>query len=348
MTAEPKQPIRGLLREELAERLKEMGEPAFRAEQIRHWLYRRPAETWEEMRNVPNALREKLERAFDLSSIEIVQTRTSDSGARKLLCRLRDGEFVEEVLIPAPNRRTVCLSSQVGCAFDCAFCASGKTGKIRNLSAGEIVDQAVAAQRLYGERLTNVVFMGVGEPFDNYDEVLRAIRLLNDPDGFGLGARRITISTCGVVPGIKRLEKEGLQVELSVSLHAPTDAIRDRIMPVNRKWPLDELMAACQAYVRKTRRIVTFEYVLIRDVNDSDDACRRLVERLRRFPCRANLIPYGEIAEYAGRPAPRERFERFARELERAGINVTVRRSKGGDVDAACGQLRSRHARKNA
>ena len=254
-------------------------------------------------------------------------------------------QLIEEVLIPAEERRTVCVSSQVGCKFGCVFCASGQNGVKRNLIAGEIVGEFLAAQRAYGERVTNVVFMGIGEPFDNYDEVMKAIRIINDPEGIGLGARRITISTCGVIPGIERLAQEGLQVELSVSLHAPSDPIRDELMPVNATWAIDELIACCERYTIVTKRIITFEYTMIDGVNDTERDCRELVLRLGRFPCRVNLIPLSEIEEYEGKTSTREKLEHFVFELEKAGINTTVRWSKGIDVNAACGQLRSQHER---
>ena len=337
--------IYGLYRSELEAWLKERGEPGFRAKQIWEWLYRNPVASWDEMRNLPKGLRGALEDAFVLMPLTEVEVSSSNTGTRKILSRLQDGELIEEVLIPADERRTVCVSSQVGCMFGCVFCASGQNGVKRNLAAGEIVGEFLAAQRVYGERVTNVVFMGIGEPFDNYDEVLRAIRILNDPDGIGLGARRITISTCGVIPGIERLAKEGLQVELSVSLHAPSDPVRDALMPVNATWAIDELLACCERYTRETKRIITFEYTMIRDVNDTERDCRELVARLSRFPCRVNLIPLSEIEEYEGKTSRRETVEHFVGELEKTGINTTVRWSKGIDVNAACGQLRSTHER---
>jgi 23S rRNA (adenine2503-C2)-methyltransferase len=334
--------IHGVFLAELQDWIEQAGEKKFRAKQIWEWLYHHQVQSWDEMNNVPKALREKLSADFIFHALEPLKIQDSDTGTRKILCRLVDGELIEEVLIPASDRRTVCVSSQVGCMFGCAFCASGQLGVKRNLRAGEIVGEILAAQRVYGDRITNVVFMGIGEPFDNYDEVMRAIRILNDPDGFCLGARRITISTCGVVPGIQRLEDEGLQVELSVSLHAPNDTTRDELMPVNVSWSLEELMETCRQYTERTKRIITFEYTMIRGVNDTEHDLDGLIELLTRFPCRVNLIPLSEIDEYEGRTSKRENVERFITRLEKAGINTTVRWSKGIDVNAACGQLRSK------
>jgi 23S rRNA (adenine2503-C2)-methyltransferase len=230
----------------------------------------------------------------------------------------------------------------VGCRFGCAFCASGQKGVVRNLSAGEIVGEVLAVARQLGGRPDNVVFMGIGEPFDNYDEVLRAVRILNHPEGLGIGARRITLSTCGVVPGIQRLAEEGLQVELSVSLHASDEEVRAKLMPVNQAWPMEELLDACCEYTAKTKRIITFEYTLIKGVNDAPEQARELVKRLRRFPCRVNLIPLSPVEEFAGERPEAETVKSFFQTLENAGINTTLRDSKGSALKAACGQLRAR------
>lgn len=342
MKQDEKQFIYGLLLPELQKWVEEQGEKKFRAKQIWQWLYQHQVSGWTQMSNLPKTLLQCLDETFIFSPLEPVGEQASTTETRKILNRLVDDELIEEVLIPAPNRRTVCVSSQVGCMFGCLFCASGQLGVRRNLKAGEIVAQVLAAERAYGDRITNVVFMGIGEPFDNYDEVMRAIRILNDPDGYCLGARRITISTCGVVPGIQRFENEGLQVELSVSLHAPNNDVRSKLMPVNASWPLEELMETCRQYTKRTKRIITFEYTMIRDVNDTEAHGRELLELLRHFPCRVNLIPLSEIDEFEGKTSRRESVEFFTRLLENSGINVTVRWSKGTDVNAACGQLRSR------
>jgi 23S rRNA (adenine2503-C2)-methyltransferase len=248
------------------------------------------------------------------------------------------------VLIPARDWTTVCLSTQVGCKMGCVFCASGKCGFARNLSAGEIVAQFQQVTDLRGRRPDNIVYMGMGEPFDNYDEVLKSIRILNHPDGLNVGARRITISTCGVIPGIRRLAEEGLQVELSVSLHAPNHELRRKLMPVENKYPLDELLASCVDYTAKTKRFVTFEYTLILGVNDSVDNAHELADHLRPFSCRVNLIPLSPVEEFQGEAPPRAAIEAFQRTLENRGVSVTLRESKGKSLDAACGQLRRRNS----
>jgi len=343
MSAPNKQFIHGILLDELQAWLVASGEPKFRAKQIWQWLYHQCVHSWDEMTNISKTLREKLAEAFVFQALEPVVDQDSSTGTRKLLSRLHDGQMIEEVLIPADDRRTVCVSSQVGCVFGCVFCASGQHGVTRNLQAGEIVSEVLLAQKEYGDRITNIVFMGIGEPFDNYEEVMRAIRILNDPDGFCLGARRITVSTCGVVPGIQRLLEEGIQVELSVSLHAPNDELRSELMPVNFSWPLNELIDVCKRYTQITKRIITFEYTMVRDVNDTEVCARELVALLRTFPCRVNLIPLSEIDEYDGKTSRPESVKMFIRYLQKAGINVTVRWSKGLDVNAACGQLRAQH-----
>ena len=332
----------------LAEAVASLGQPRFRARQLSEWLYARHAGAWDAMTNLPAAMRAALaERWLDpegtLATVEVAGE--EGTGTRKVLSRLADGELVETVLIPAAkDRTTVCVSSQVGCGCGCAFCASGLNGCTRSLASGEIVAQAAMAARLLGRRPDNVVFMGIGEPFLNYEAALAAARRMNDaePEGLGIGARRITISTCGVVPGIARFAAEGRQFELSVSLHAPTDALRSRIMPVNDRWPIRELVAACRAHTEKTGRIVTFEYTLVEGFNDSPREAAALLALLRGFPCRANLIPLNPVPEFPGRaPSPRA-CEAFRAALERGGLNATLRRSKGRSAEAACGQLRRR------
>lgn len=337
------QSIYGLLPEELETFFKENGQPAFRAKQIYDWLYGKQVSSFDEMKNLPAALRALLSENYDFQSLEKVDVSGASGETQKLLLRLSDGQMIETVIIPAPKRgtNTVCISSQVGCVFGCAFCASGQKGVIRNLSAGEIVGQVMAVARELGERPNNVVYMGIGEPFDNYDEVMKSIRILNHPAGLNIGARKITVSTCGVVPGIQRFSEEGLQVELSVSLHAPDSEVRSEIMPVNETWPMDELLDACRAYTRKTNRIITFEYTLIKGINDSPEQARELVRRLRRFPCRVNLIPLSPVEEFDGERPSSESMKQFFETLEKAGINTTLRDSKGKDLKAACGQLRA-------
>ena len=336
--------IHGLTRDQLTEICRELDQPAYRARQIWDWLYHRFAADWSEMKNIPLGLRQALAQRLSLASATVTRSQ-NEAGAgttTKWLITLPDGDGVEEVLIPARGRTTVCVSSQVGCRFNCAFCASGKAGFRRNLEAGEIVGQVIVAVRSLGATPSNLVFMGMGEPLDNYDAVLSAVRIINDPEGLSLGARRITISTCGIIPGIQRLAQEGLQVELSISLHAPDDALRSRLLPVNRKYPLDDLLEACRTYAEQTGRLITFEYTLIQGINDSPEQARKLARILRPIHARVNLIPLSAVAEFEGRASPASVMGEFFNELKRARINATLRMSKGGSVDAACGQLRRR------
>ena len=337
--------VHSLTPEALGAALAEAGAPRFRARQVLEWLYGRHAARWGEMTNVPAALRAALaERFLDLDGALAPEEIAGEpgSGTRKILSRLADGELVETVLIPAKDRVTVCVSSQVGCGCRCAFCASGLNGCVRSLSSGEIVAQAVRAAREIGRRPDNVVFMGIGEPFLNYDAALAAAHRMNAPapEGLGIGARRITFSTCGVVPGIERFSREGAQFELSVSLHAPNNELRDRLMPVNRKWPLEVLLPACRAHAETTGRIVTFEYTLVAGFNDRREQARELLRLLDGIPCRVNLIPLNPVEEFWGRTPPEDVCEAFRETLERGGLNATLRRSRGRGVRASCGQLR--------
>ncbi len=334
--------IHSLSRLELETECQALGLPSYRAGQIWAWLYARRVADWAEMKNLPAALRAGLASKFDLAGVAPLKTEGDPVGTRKILAGLRDGECVEEVLIPARDRKTVCVSSQVGCRFACVFCASGKGGYVRNLETGEIIGQLLLAWREYGDRPSNIVFMGMGEPFDNYDAVLKAVRIINDAEGLNIGARHITISTSGVVPGIARLADEGIQVELSVSLHAPDNPLRSKLMPVNRKYPLEALMAACTRYAAATRRIITFEYTLIRGVNDTRQHAAALASLLRSIPGRVNLIPLSPVDGFEGQAPDPGTAPLFIEVLGRAGINATTRISKGTNIDAACGQLRLR------
>ena len=333
--------IYGFSYDELARALAALKVEAFRAKQVWQWLYEKRVQEWEQMTNLSLPLRKTLKSHFVLRATEPLKVAGEERGTRKILLALRDGECVEEVLIPAADRRTVCVSSQVGCKFNCAFCASGQSGFKRNLSAGEIVGQVMQAAVVYGDRPTHVVYMGIGEPLDNYDEVLKSIRIINDQNGLCIGARRITISTSGVIPGIRRLAGEGIQFELSISLHASSDELRSRLMPVNKKYPLRELIETCGKYAEQTGRIVTFEYTLIRGVNDSAEQARQLVSMLRPLACRVNLIPLSPVDEFEGKPSLPDAAKLFVRTLAQAGINATLRDSKGSSLKAACGQLRS-------
>ena len=341
----PPQPLKplawGLLPAEWKAACAEFRQPAFRAKQIWKWLQQRRAISWDAMSDIPSALRDKLAERYDITAwTDDAYEQSADDGVRKLLLCCRDGVRIESVIIPARDQSTLCISSQAGCAFGCAFCATGKCGFERNLEPGEIVGQFVAAAAVATRRLTHVVFMGMGEPFANYDNVIKAVRILNDFDGIAIGARRMTLSTCGVVPGIERLATENLQVELSVSLHAPTNELRSKIMPVNKRWPMDELMAACDNYTRTTGRVITFEYTLVDGFNNLPEHADRLIELIKPMKGRVNLIPLSPVEHFDGVAPDMESCEAFARRLQKAAINVTLRRSKGKGVTAACGQLR--------
>ena len=339
--------LQGLRLDELEALCRNAGESAFRGRQLWDWLQKAGALSWDAKCNVPKRLLERLRSdGYEVAAATPLAESADATGTTKWLLRLHDGETVETVRIPGgAGRTTVCVSTQVGCKMGCAFCATGKSGFARSLQAGEIVAQVhVVAAAQGGVRPDNVVFMGMGEPFDNYDEVLRAIRILNDPAGLGIGARKMTLSTCGLVPGIRRLADEGLQVELSVSLHAPDPAIRRRLMPVERRWPMDELLATCAAYTAKTKRLVTFEYTLVAGLNDRPEHADELARRLRTFPCRVNLIPLSPVEGFDGAAPSRDDVQAFLRRLARRGVEGTVRESKGKGVDGACGQLRRRAA----
>ncbi len=332
----------GLTRERLAERLAALGLPAYRATQIFTWVYRKHVGDPATMTNLPGAFRAVLPRILDLGLPPVESLLHSPDGdTHKLLLGLGDGRRVECVSMRAERGLTFCLSSQVGCALRCSFCATGQMGLQRNLRAGEIVAQVVRMGDLHHweDDAFNLVFMGMGEPLANYDAVLEAIRILHDPQGMNLGARRITLSTSGLVPGIERLAGEGLALGLALSLHATTDELRDQLVPVNRRWPLRELLPAAQAYGLRTGRRVTIEYTLIGDVNDSPADADRLAAIARDLPSKINLIPYNPVPGLAYRRPSREELEAFAERLYPRAPAVTVRHTQGGEIAAACGQL---------
>ncbi len=324
----------------------ERGYPRYRARQLFHWAYQQLALDYAVMSVLPKAMREELAATLPISHLSEVRRRVTDDGATiKFLLRTSDDHFVETVLMFYPDRTTVCVSCQIGCAVGCSFCATGLSGLIRNLSAGEMVSQVVYAARVArerGRRLSNIVVMGMGEPFHNYDAVMRFVAIVNERAGLGIGARHITLSTAGVVPFIDRLAEEPYQVKLAVSLHAPNDGLRSQLVPLNRRWPVEELLAACRRYVAKTGRRVTFEYVLIEGLNDDEKTAAELARKLRGLLCHVNLIPYNPTlaAPLYRRPGP-ERIERFRAVLEHYGIPATVRYSRGVEIAAACGQLRA-------
>lgn len=322
--------------------LKERGMRAFRADQILQALYRDYITDWDQATTLPKDFREQLKVEFPITKTKTLEVSKSSDGTQKLLIGLEDGESVETVLIPATGRFTQCISTQVGCGMGCAFCASGARGVVRSLAADEIVAEYMAGRAL-GE-ITNIVVMGMGEPFANYDETMRALKLINAGRGPNLGARHITLSTCGVVPGFAKLAAEGIQFELSVSLHAPNDALRDELMPVNKKWPIDELLAACAAYTKATKRIITFEYTVIKGINDSRECAEELARQVKRVPmAKVNLIPLSPVSHRPDFKTPDERtMLMFLDVLMKNHVQTMLRRSRGKDADAACGQLRLR------
>jgi 23S rRNA (adenine2503-C2)-methyltransferase len=339
--------ITGIILEELADFLEKRGVPSYRAKQITDWIYKKRVASLDAMTDLPNELRAQLKAEFDTPNTEVVRVLGSKDTTQKFLFRLRDQNLIESVLIPASpalygqpsDRRTICVSSQVGCAYGCKFCASGLDGWTRNLDAGEIVQQLIAIEEKSGEKIDNVVFMGMGEPLANLKNVLRAIRIINAPWGLGIGARHITISTSGLAPQIRQLANESTQFRLALSLHGATDEVLSRIMPVNRKYPLKELLEACDYYVAKKRRM-TLEYILIAGVYDTDEQARELAKIARRLSAKINLIPYNTVEGLEWSRPSRPRQEKFQSILREHGVTATLRREKGHDIAAACGQLR--------
>ena len=332
--------IKSMTLEEIGDLLKGMGEPAFRGKQVFTWLHR-GAVSFAEMSNLSKSLREKLDGTCRITVPKIAMKQVSKlDGTVKYLWELGDGNCIETVLMRYHHGNTVCVSSQVGCRMGCAFCASTVGGKVRDLTPSEILDQVLFAQLDSGLPVSNIVLMGIGEPLDNLDAVLRFLELVNHPMGMNIGMRHISLSTCGLVPGIDRLGDLQLQLTLSVSLHAPDSETRSGIMPVNRAYDVEELFAACHRYFRKTGRRISFEYAMIDGVNDSDAQADLLAEKVRGMPAHINLIPLNNVQESKLKPS--RRIAAFQKRLERHGLTVTVRRSLGGDIDASCGQLRRR------
>ena len=330
--------IKSMTLEELTAWLKERGEPAFRAKQIFHWLYR-GVTSFDEMTDLSKALREKLSRQAFLTPPQVARKQVSKlDGTIKYLWELSDGNCVESVLMRYQHGNTVCISCQVGCRMGCAFCASTLAGKVRDLTPAEMIDQVLFTQIDSGAPISNIVLMGIGEPLDNFDTVMRFLTLVNHPEGMNIGMRHISLSTCGLVKGIDRLAEEGLQITLSVSLHAPDDETRSRLMPVNRATGVEALFAACHRYFAKTGRRISYEYAMIDGVNDTPRHAALLADRLAGTVAHVNLIPLNFVEESSLRPSPH--VAAFQRQLEQRGITATVRRRLGSDIDASCGQLR--------
>ena len=348
MADTPKIDIKSYQFEELQEMLRGLGEPSYRVGQIADWLYKRRVESFENMTDLPHALRAQLEKLFTFDRLEIVRVLGSRDTTRKFLFRLADGNLIESVLIPASpalygeksDRRTICLSTQVGCAYGCKFCASGLEGFSRNLGPNEIIDQIIAIEGASGETIDNIVFMGMGEPLANFSNVMRAIRIINAPCALGIGARHITVSTSGLAPQIRKLADETLQIRLAISLHAATDEVRNQIMPINRKYNIETLLSACDYYACRKKQRLTFEYILIAGVNDADDQAYLLARHARKLSAKVNLIPYNTVEGLQWSRPSRNRQEKFLSILRTHKIAVTLRREKGHDIDAACGQLR--------
>ena len=360
MAFKPEKPsIHGETPETLGERLVADGHPRYRAGQVFEWLYPRRAETPEAMTNLPANLRAWLSAHYDFEATSLVQRKASSDVTQKILQRLRDGSLIETVIIRAPmegvgqekSRRTICISTQVGCAYGCKFCASGLEGWKRDLSVGEIVSQLVQVCRIEDKAdparaaeglasFDNIVVMGMGEPLANYDNLLAALRIVNAPWGFGFGARRVTISTSGVVPKILKLAEEPLGFRLAISLHGATNEVRNQIMPVNKKFPLEELIPAAKAFARKHGRMLTLEFILIEDINDSLEQAKKLAVIARELHAHVNLIPYNKVEGLPWVRPSLTRQDRFVKELRALGVTATLRREKGHDIDAACGQLR--------
>ena len=347
-------PLHSLSLEEMEASLRELGHPSYRAGQVMEWIYQREkrVESWSAMTNIPAALRSILEVRHPILLPEVMQVSGSKDTTQKFLLRLGDGELIETVLIPASpalygeesDRRTLCVSSQVGCAYGCRFCASGLDGWKRHLSTAEIVTQVLLAEKISGERINNLVFMGMGEPMANYENFIQAITILNAPWGVGLGARKMTVSTSGLVPRIRDLAEQPLQIRLAISLHGASDDVRSQIMPVNQKYPVAELMDACAFYSERKKQMITFEYILIEGVNDDPSEARLLAERARGLRAKINLIPYNTVEGLPWNRPSEPVQEEFLSILRNRGIAATIRREKGHDIDAACGQLRRRVA----
>jgi 23S rRNA (adenine2503-C2)-methyltransferase len=370
--------IKSRTREELEAQFKEWTQPAYRVTQLLEWLYVHRITSWDAMTNLPKPLREQLRQAYSLQTLELVRKQGARDETQKFLWRLDDQSLIESVLIPAnpalygepSDRHTLCVSTQVGCAYGCKFCASGLDGWKRNLRVEEIVEQVLAVQRASLESrvlslesnvsadsepktqdsrlIDNLVIMGMGEPLANYDNLLKALKILNAPWGGGIGARKITISTSGLAPQIRRLADEPLQFRLAISLHGATDEVRNKIMPVNRKYSLKELVAACEYYQQTRARMLTFEYILIAGVNDSPALARSLAALARRLNAKVNLIPYNKVDGLPWERPTEAAQEAFLAALEKQKVTAMLRREKGGDIDAACGQLRLKTERELA
>lgn len=336
-----KKDIKSYTKKELETELIALGDKAFRAGQIYQWLHVKLVESFEDMTNLSKGLRERLAEEYRITALKPVQVQVSKlDGTSKYLFELHDGNVIESVLMKYHHGNSVCISSQVGCRMGCRFCASTLDGLERSLTASEMLDQIYQIQKLSGERVSNVVVMGSGEPMDNYDNLVRFVHMLSDENGLHISQRNITVSTCGLVPGMRRLAEEGLQITLALSLHAPNDELRKTLMPVANSYRIDEVLAACEYFFEKTGRRITFEYSLVRGQNDSVAAAEELAGRIRHMNCHVNLIPVNPIKERNFKESQKKEILNFKNILEKYGITVTIRREMGRDIDGACGQLR--------
>ena len=339
--------LKSMTQQEIGAVLKELGQPAFRAKQVFSWLHK-GVRSYEEMSNLPKALRDTLAEKYPLNTPKVVRKQESKKdGTIKYLWQLSDGNCVETVLMRYHYGNTVCISTEVGCRMGCAFCASTIGGLVRKLEPYEILDQVLFTQVDSGQPISHIVLMGIGEPLDNFDNVMRFLELVNSPDGMNISMRHISLSTCGLVPMIDELAKRKLQLTLSVSLHAPSDAIRTTIMPVNKAYPTEELLQACRRYYSATNRRISFEYAMINGVNDTPEAAKLLLKRLKGLPAHMNLIPLNHVEESPLKPSTRQAVQKFQQILEEGGVPATVRRTLGGDIDASCGQLRRKYNKEN-
>ena len=335
--------LKSLTLPEMAAILKELGQPAFRAKQVFTWLHK-GVRSYDEMTNLPKALREVLAEQYPICPPEVIRKQESKrDGTIKYLWQLSDGNCVETVLMRYHYGNTVCISTEVGCRMGCAFCASTLGGLVRRLEPQEMLDQVLFTQVDSGLPVSHIVLMGIGEPLDNFDNVMRFLELVNSPQGMNISMRHVSLSTCGLVPKIDELAKRKLQLTLSVSLHAPNDEVRNKIMPVNRAYPSEELLQACRRYYAETSRRISFEYAMIDGVNDSEEDARELLRRLKGLPAHFNLIPLNHVEESPLKPSSKAAVARFQKILEEGGIPATVRRTLGGDIDASCGQLRRKY-----
>ena len=340
--------LKSMTQSEIGAVFQELGLPAFRAKQVYSWLHK-GVRSYDEMTNLPKSLRDVLSEKYPIHPPKVVRKQESaKDGTIKYLWQLSDGNCVETVLMRYHYGNTVCISTEVGCRMGCAFCASTLGGLVRRLEPFEMLDQVLFTQVDSGQPISHIVLMGIGEPLDNFDNVMRFLELVNSPEGMHISMRHISLSTCGLVPKIDELAKRNLQLTLSVSLHAPNDAVRDTIMPVNRAYPSQELLDACRRYYTATSRRISFEYAMINGVNDRPEDARELLRRMKGLPCHFNLIPLNHVEESPLKPSTREAVAAFQKILEDGGIPATVRRTLGGDIDASCGQLRRKFTKEQA